>query len=65
MEILWKLFGSHKNVVDALIQSKGYDMAPQVIQLPANSDAVPQGTSSGLVLETEEDLRMRIARISE
>lgn len=60
MEILWKLFGSHKNVVRALTESKGYDMSPGSLQLPANTDAPRQ---TGLTLESEEDAQARIARV--
>lgn len=39
--MLWKLFGSERRVQEALEQSIGYDISPNIIpQLaPANSDA--------------------------
>lgn len=34
--MLWKLLGSEQKVEAALRQSKGYDISPAVVQMPAN-----------------------------
>lgn len=37
--MFWKLFGSERRVQEALEQSVGYDISPNILRFPANVEA--------------------------
>ena len=45
--MLWKLFGSERRVEEALAQSIGYDISPNIVTVPVNDDLSDSVTPSG------------------
>lgn len=45
--MFWNWFLSDRKVTEALSQSTGYDMSPNVIQAPANTDVEEKADENG------------------
>jgi hypothetical protein len=49
--MFWKLFGSERRVQEALEQSVGYDISPNVLRFPANVETPPAEAASRFSLQ--------------